>query len=205
MRRKTVRMAGTGLIAVLVVFIAGAIYYILTAGGESLPVAGQAPDFTATNLDDRTVKMSDLNGKIRLVTWFYTHCPDECPLTASYMTQIQNQLKQEGLFGKKVVFISISIDPKGDTRAAMQEFAREHSADLGGWYFLQPGKDTVKLMQEWGIQAKPGQGAAQLEHVIRTDLVDSHGNIRKSYNTAELPVQEILGDIHGLLTRSSWS
>lgn len=170
-------------------------------GGGSLPVVGQAPKFSALNADGRTISMSGLNGKVRLVTWFYSHCPDECPATAAYMAQIQNKLKMRGQFGSQVDFISISIDPKGDTPGAVEAFASHAHADTMAWYFLRPTTAQLPgLLKEWNIEVKD-TNPDSIEHVIQTDLVDQNGNIRKVYSNSDLPVDEVLSDIDNLLSR----
>lgn len=198
-------IAFTAIVTVLVLGIVGGLLYMVRRGGSALPVAGQAPNFTLTNLNGQPVSMQSLNGKVRLVTFFYTHCPDECPLTAFQMEQVQNQLKQQGLFGSKVDFISISIDPVGDTPTLIRNFADHAHADFNGWYFLRGNEaTTTQVLNGWGIQVKQGTSPGQIEHVIKTELVDEHGNIRKVYTSTQLPVKQVVADIHNLLSRRTW-
>lgn len=206
-RRK--RMLNLGfwvLIVVLIAGIIGGITYMIREGGGSLPVEGQAPNFTATNVTGKTISFDSLNGKVRLVTWFYTHCPDECPLTAYHMEQIQNQLEKEGKFGNKVVFVSITFDPTRDTLPVIQAWANHFQPDYKGWYFLRATPEQTKeILREWGIQVKPGATPGYLEHVVKTDLIDQNGNIRKVYNTADLNTNEVVSNINNLIAKSSWS
>lgn len=207
-RRKLFRpssIAFISLITVLVAGVIGGLTYMVRRGGGVIPVAGQAPNFTMTNLNDKQVSMQSLNGKVRLVTFFFTHCPDECPLTAFQMAQIQDQLQKQGLFGTKVDFISISIDPKGDTPTLIRRFAGHVNADLNGWYFLRANDAvTTQVLNKWGIQVKQGTNPEQIEHVIKTELIDPNGNIRKTYTSTVLPVKQVVSDIHSILSYQSW-
>jgi protein SCO1/2 len=45
------------------------------------------------------------------MTFVYTNCPTVCPLLTAQMKQLQNELKQEGVFGKRVAFVSMTVDP----------------------------------------------------------------------------------------------
>lgn len=193
------------LVVAVCAVIAGALWYIIWQGGGSLPVIAQAADFTATNVDGRAVTLSQLNGKVRLMTWFYTHCPDECPLTAYQMEQVQNQLIQSGSFGKQVAFISMTFDPNRDTLPVIKQWASHYHPDFAGWYFLRADEpQTQTILKKWGVQTRFGD-TEYIEHIVKTVLIDNNGNVRKTYNTANLNVTEVVNDINGLIQRSRWN
>ncbi|WP_221452603.1 SCO family protein [Salirhabdus euzebyi] len=50
-----------------------------------------------------------------MVTFFYTNCPNNCPLTMHYVRRMQNILEKKGLLGEEIIFLSISLDPSVDT------------------------------------------------------------------------------------------
>lgn len=193
------------IIAVLVIGIIGSIIYMVRAGGGSLPVAGQAPDFNAENVNGKMMSMNDLHGKIVLITWYYTHCTDECPLTMYRFEQIQNRLEKQGNFGKKVVLVAVTLDPARDTIPVIQAYSAHYHANRSGWYFLRanPSK-TIKILSQWGIQVKPSTDKEFIEHTSKTDLIDQNGNIRASYNTANLNVNTVVSNMDSLVARMSW-
>lgn len=194
------------IISVLVIGIVGSIVYIIRAGGGSLPVSGQAPNFSAEDIHGTTVSMKDLNGKLVLITWYYTHCTDECPLTMYRFEQIQNQLEQQGDFGKKVVLVAVTLDPARDTIPVIRQYAAHYHANLNGWYFLRANPaQTVQILHKWGIQVKPSTDKEFIEHTSKTDLLDQSGNIRASYNTANLDTKTVLSNINSLIARMNWS
>ncbi|MCL6454275.1 MAG: SCO family protein [Alicyclobacillus sp.] len=191
--------------AALVVAVVGGIVYMFRQGAGTLPVAGQAPNFSATDVTGQTVSMSSLTGKVVLVTWYYTHCTDECPLTMYHFEQIQGQLEKEGLFGKKVVLMAITLDPARDTQPVIRAYAAHYNANLRGWYFLRANPaETVQILKGWGIQVKESTDKEFIEHTIKTELIDANGNIRATYNTANLNDSQILSDIHSLIQREHW-
>ena len=120
-RNRILTLGFWALTLILVAGIIGGLFYMIRERGGSLPVAGQAPNFSATDITGKTISLDSLDGKIRVVAWFHTHCPDECPLTAYRMEQIQNQLEKDGNFGNKVVFVSITFDPTRDTLLVIKE------------------------------------------------------------------------------------
>lgn len=203
-----IRWTMTFWIAMSLLLVAGVvgISYIIHMGGSSLPVEGQAVNFTATNLNGKTVSLSSLNGKIRLVTWFYTHCPDECPLTAFQMSQIQNQLETETQFGSKVAFISITIDPKRDTLPVIRKWADQFHPNFKDWYFLRATpQQTAQILSAYGVGLKQAANSEYIEHIVKTELIDQSGNVRVTYPSANLNVPGVLADIHNLISRESWT
>lgn len=204
--RKKVISAVFWIIALaLLVGTAGGIIYMFREGSGSLPVLGQSTNFTATVVTGKTMSFDSLNGKVLVVTWFYTHCPDECPLTAYKMEQIQNELEKKGEFGSQVAFVSITFDPQRDTLPVIQAWANHFHANLKGWYFLRANPAETKIiLQQWGVQVKPGATPEYFDHITKTDLIDEYGNIRKTYTGANLDTNEVMNDIQGLLARRNW-
>jgi len=193
------------LVGILLAAIVGAFYYLIHQGGGSLPVEGQTTNFAATDVTGRTVSFVGESNRVRLITFFYTHCPDECPLTAFRMEEIQKQLEQQGLFPNKVAFFSITLDPTRDTLPVIQKWSQRYDVNPKGWYVVRMDKaETDKVMNSFGIQARPSANPEQIEHITKTILVDGSGNIRKTYSSANLNVSEIVKDINGLVSRSDW-
>ena len=64
----------------------------------------------------------NLSPKIRLVEFMYTQCPDVCPNTTYQMKQLRDQLTKDGVFGKKVEFLTVSFDPKRDTPEVLTHY-----------------------------------------------------------------------------------
>ena len=84
------------------------------AGGELDPPQ-PTPDFTLTDQSGQKVSMADQRGKLVLLTFLYTNCPDVCPL----ITQNLNQaLQMLGAKRDDVRVLAVSVDPEGDTPKA---------------------------------------------------------------------------------------
>ncbi|MCL6548332.1 MAG: SCO family protein [Alicyclobacillus sp.] len=205
MERRRRRWAFYALVAVLAAVIAAGLGYMVRQGGGSLPVVGQAAGFEATNVDGRTISFDGLNGKIRLVTFFYTHCPGPCPLTAYRLEQVQDAMEQKGLFGKKVAIVSITLDPEHDDLTAIRKWADHYRPDYRGWYFLRPSPAKLPaILKAWGIAKKPVPGTVYISHTIVTELVDQNGNIRAVYPGDNPSPQQMEKDINSLLARWNW-
>jgi len=166
------------LLAVCVV-LAG---YLLwnSAKGDELPVQGEAADFTLQSIDGETVTMSKLNGKVRLVYFFFSHCPDVCPPTTFMLSQVQEKLKAEGLFGDKAEILSITIDPLRDTPDVLRTFGDKFNADYTGWKFLRGEEEQPvwDLAKKYGLMVVKDENG-DFGHSNLVVLVDQKGRIRE--------------------------
>ncbi|MEK5061375.1 SCO family protein [Paenibacillus shunpengii] len=163
------------------------IYNALDLGEEAFPVAGEVTDFSMENVDGSNVSLADTEGKVRLFYFYFTSCPDVCPVTTFSMSQVQDLLKEDGTFGRDASFVSISFDPEVDTREKIKEFADRFKADYSGWYFLrgdaeqtkQLARDSFKIIIE-------GDKADNFVHANYIGLVDKDNNLRKVYNASDM-------------------
>src|SRR6186713_2133455 len=89
-----------------------------TKANERLPVIGAAPDFMLTNQDGRRVSLADSKGTVRAVTFIYATCKDTCPMLTAKMALMQQKLGAD--FGKRVRFVSITVEPQIDTPVVLK-------------------------------------------------------------------------------------
>lgn len=194
-----------GFAAVAVCAVIGGIAYMFEAGAATLPEGGPAPNFTAQNLSGKPVSLADLSGKVVVVTWYYTRCTDECPLTMVHFEQLQAKLKQQGKLGNDVVLVALTLDPQHDTPRVIANYATHYHADLSSWYFLRADPaQTTKILEAYGIKEKQLPNTETIEHTIKTEIIDQDGNIRKTYNSSNLNPNQMMSDINSLLARKNW-
>ena len=192
-------------LAALVVVIALLWWKPWQTGGEPLQVFGPAADFELEHVDGRQVKLSDFEGKARLVYFFFSYCPDVCPPTTAMLARVQENLKKEGLFGERAVIFSISFDPERDTPERLKEFSGVFGADPAGWLFLRGDEAYIQNLARDGYKiAIIKDSAGNFMHQNYIVLVDPEGQIRKWYNvgdpeaSAETVIAEITRDMKRL-------
>nr|WP_216857246.1 SCO family protein [Paenibacillus tritici] len=155
-------------------------------GGKKLPVIGQVQDFSLENVDGKQVSLADTEGKARLVYFFFTVCPDVCPITTFMLSQTQDLLVKDGSFGKDVEFVSISFDPKNDTREAIKAFADKFHADYNGWYFLRGDQEQVRKLAAESFKVMIyGTSKDDFAHANLIGLVDRNNNLRGLYDAGD--------------------
>jgi protein SCO1/2 len=164
-----------------------------------IPVLKTMSDFTLDNIDGSRFQLSQSNGKVRLVSFIFTHCPDVCPSTTRYMADLQEQLKAKGLFGEKAAFITVSFDPERDTPEVLRKYANTFNADPSGWYFLRGDEEAVqKVTKDFGV-AVIKQPDGSYMHTARIFLLDQDGNLRRIYGMAEeMNLEQIAADMEQL-------
>jgi protein SCO1 len=106
---------------------------------ETLAVYGQIPEFALIERSGRRITLADLHGKVWIANFFYTECPDTCPLQSAHMARLQDELASE----PDVRLVSISVDPEHDTPEVLAEYAARFEADPDRWLFLTGPKDAI--------------------------------------------------------------
>src|SRR5919106_3055041 len=106
---------------------------------EGLRVLGAVPQFSLMERDGRRITLSDLKGKVSIINFIYTNCPDTCPIQTAQMKQIQDGFKNE----KDLLLVSITVDPKRDTAKVLSEYADHFGADPARWFFLTGEQESI--------------------------------------------------------------
>ena len=112
-------MAIAGLLAALVLGLA--FFWQPELPERPLPRAAltEGGDFTLLSADG-PVSLKDFRGKVVLVYFGYTYCPDICPTSLAATSDGLKQLTPEEL--ARVAMIFVSVDPKRDTPARLKEY-----------------------------------------------------------------------------------
>lgn len=165
--------------------------------GSLISPASPAPDFSLIAPDGSAFRLSDQRGKIVLIFFGYTQCPDVCPVTlAEYRKIIQNL----GARSQQVVYLFITVDPDRDTSALLgQHTALFDPAILG----LTGDQTTLEMVwKAYGvvreIQETGGAAGYLVDHTARLYLVDKQGRLRVTYPFG-FGVDGILKDLAYLL------
>lgn len=173
------------LVAVLVVAAVLGWVFKNRTGGESFPVLRQAADFKLEQPDGNATGLSDDNGKVRLVYFFWSTCPDVCQPTTYELSKVQEELQKADLLGTDAVMYSISFDPDRDTPEQLKKYSARFNADPNGWKFLRGDqKAIIDLAKQYAVSIiKDNNG--NFAHTNSVALVDRSGNVRKYFAAAD--------------------
>lgn len=118
------------------------------AGGLVIQPPKPAPPLALRNYTGQAVDLSSFRGKVVLVTFVYTHCPDVCPLIVSSLAAAQRQLGAEA---RRLQIIAVSVDPKNDTPLAVKHFLAVRGATGRMDYLIGSYKQLLPVWKAWGI------------------------------------------------------
>ena len=168
------------------------------SGGTVTPVKA-APELGLRTWNGRRVTMADYSGKAVLVTFLYVNCPDICPLIVDNLVRVKDRL---GPAGKRVRIVAVSVDPTGDTPAAIKRFLTTHRALKDVDYLIGPRDQLEATWARWGIGARVNkENSALVEHSGVIWGVDTHGRRATFYPATGFDVADIEGDLRLLLKR----
>ncbi len=155
-------------------------------------------DFTLQS-SQGPISTTRFRGKVILLYFGYTQCPDVCPTSFSLMAQALNELTEQEL--EKVSGIFVSVDPKRDTVERLAEYVDYfHPSFIG----VTGEPDAVSAAARlYGVQysyTDAGDSAMGyiVNHSAAVYLIDQQGELRFAF-PHETPPETMLGAIHMLL------
>jgi protein SCO1/2 len=185
-----------GAVLWLLVVVVGSAWILQQRAGPTpvavptaLPVLGTVPAFELTERNGRTVTLADLSGRVWVVTFFFSRCPDSCALQNARLARLQTELAD----ASDVRLVSITVDPGHDTPPVLQEYAARFGADARRWLFLTGEMATiVKLAQESfrvsvipAPAGRPTSAPVVASHSPGLILVDQQAQIRGYYHSED--------------------
>src|SRR5260370_39306777 len=119
--------------------------------------------------------LSDLRGRVALVFFGYTNCPDLCPAAMANFTVIKKDLSD---VAPKVAFVFISVDGKRDTSEFLTHFLAKFDPTFIGLTGDENYVSQIALDFLVGLMRDPATG---ISHSTRALLVDTQGRLRIAY------------------------
>jgi protein SCO1 len=143
-------------------------YLKLPADGEASWMDG----FTLTERTGRQVQWKDLEGKVRVVSFFFSSCPANCLRQNQKVHEVQ-----QAYAGKDVVCVSITCDPETDSPERLREYATKLNAPADQWLFL-----TGRLIYIRRVAGELfGVTLDKQTHTERLIVCDKWGNVRGTF------------------------
>lgn len=134
-------------------------------------------DFTMTDGDGKPFNLSDLKGKVVILSFGYTHCPDVCP---TELLTYSDTLKQLGEQAKDVAVVFASVDPERDTPELIGKYAKQFNPDFIGLTVTE-GQNLPVIKQQYRVvSAKANQQSDKVylvDHTAGAYLLDKNGEV----------------------------
>ncbi len=191
MRQRNVITLG---IALAAVFVAAALFSFWTRPpalrGHAVQPPAPAAEISLADHNGRLFRLSEQRGKVVILTFGFTNCPDECPLTMAHLREAMTLLGDQA---GQVQVVMVSTDPARDTPTALRQFLA--SFDRG---FLGLPGSRAQLEAVWrAYNVEVGEGGTT--HSGLSYAIDRRGQERVTFS-ADTPALDVAHDLAILLS-----
>lgn len=139
--------------------------------------ADYAKGFALTDHTGKPRTLADFRGKVVVVFFGYTHCPDVCPTTLAELKQVMGKL---GADADRVQVLFITLDPERDTPKVLAQYVPAFDPRFLGLY--GDAETTAKTAREFKVFFEKRDGAAPgsytLDHTAASYAFDPAGRLR---------------------------
>ena len=153
--------------------------------------------FTLSDHNAQTRSLGDFKGKIVVIFFGYTSCPDICPTTLSKLAEVMKALGPEA---EKVQVLFVSVDPERDTAERLKDFVPWFHSSFVGLH--GDAAQTKAVSEEFRIFSSRREVGSQLGYVLDHSsgayVFDPAGRLRL-YVRDTASVEDIVADIRQLL------
>ena len=178
------------------------------AGQSAAPVAGSfnsidltgapyAQGFSLPDYDGKLRDLKEFKGKVVVVFFGFTHCPDVCPTTMAEIKEVKRLL---GAQGDKLQGIFITLDPERDTAAMLKPYVQTFDPSFLG--LIGTPEQTAQLAKDFRIYYKKVAGSSaqdySLDHTAASFVYDTQGRLRL-YTRYNSGAEKLAADIQKLL------
>lgn len=196
MQRKLILLIAGSLAAVLLIW-AFAFFEPYELHGSEITSEIAAPVIPLKTADSLPFDLADFRGRIVLIFFGYTSCPDVCPTTMADMKRLKTDL---GDRASLVEVVLITVDPQRDTPERIQAYASGFDE-----VFIGLSGSEAELEPVWqgygvyrAISGSHHDSGYTVDHSTRLYLIDTSNQLRVTYPYGT-PVQDLADDIRYLL------
>lgn len=128
--------------------------------------------------DGKVRSLEEFKGKVVVVFFGYTQCPDVCPATLAELAQVKQQL---GADGAKVQGVFVTVDPQRDTPEVVKAYVANFGADFVG--LRAPDEAQTKAVAQafkvfYARNKGPTESSYTIDHTAGSYIFDRDGRVR---------------------------
>jgi len=155
-------------------------------------------DFELTDHNGKVFRLSQLRGKIVLVFFGYTFCPDICPME---LTEIASALKSLDADAAKIQALFITVDPQRDTPEVLKNYVQYFHPDLIG--LTGSVKQLAQTAEKYHVTIKkedPKKGSNTVEHNGNLFILGPDGNTATAVPYG-FPAEHIVAQVQTMIKK----
>ncbi len=165
--------------------------------GVDITGADYARKLDLPDIDGKRRSLEEFKGKLVVVFFGYTHCPDVCPTTMAELAQVKQSL---GADGDKLQGIFVTVDPQRDT----PEILKAYMSSFDPSFIALRGtpEETAALAKDFKVffAQVPGKAAGSytVDHTAGSYVFDTAGRVRlfERYGAGQ---EKLVSDLKALL------
>jgi protein SCO1/2 len=155
-------------------------------------------DFSLTAYPEQTVRLQEFRGKVVMVYFGYTYCPDVCPATMAELARAMDELKSAER--EEVQVIMVTVDPARDTPQVLAEYLAHFDPSFVGLSGSEA--EIANAAAPFGIYYQKGAGSEAsgylVDHTATVATLDREGYLRLIFHFGA-PGEDIAADVRRLL------
>ena len=167
--------------------------------GIDVTGADYAKDFPLPDQDGKTRSIKDFAGKVVVVFFGYTQCPDVCPTTMSELAEVKRSL---GADGERLQGVFITVDPERDTPEVLKAYMANFDPTFVG--LTGTPEQLAAVAKDFKIYFKKVDGKTPtsytMDHSAGSYIYDTKGNLRV-YTRYGSGAQALQSDVKALLSQ----
>lgn len=171
----------------------------LSSTAIDLSNAGLADNFRLHDADGHVRTMADFKGKVVMLFFGFTQCPDVCPTALIRAAEVRKKLKDDA---SRLQVIFVTIDPERDTPTVLKNYTAAFDPSFiglsGSLEVTRQTADAFKIF----YQKVPTGSSYSMDHSAVTYLLDPSGRMRVGLRSS-VPGDDIVHDINYLLHNAS--
>ena len=156
-----------------------------------------APDFTLTTQNMQTASLSDFRGKLVLLYFGYTFCPDVCPAT---LAEVNKALEELGQKAEALQVIMVTVDPERDNPQKLAEYLAHFNPDFLG--LTGSPEQIAEAAALYGIYYGKNESSEAIDylvdHTASMMVIDQEGYLKLIFPFGT-PAKEIADDLAHIL------
>lgn len=187
-------------VSILILVIGFMAFFFLWPKSIDLPNIGEVKEWKLSEVSGNDMSIEK---KPKLISFYYTNCPDICPTTMMDLIKLQQLMKEKGISEDQYIILSVTLDPEYDTNKRILQYKNLFEISSTNWLFLRGSEeDTKELTNNFDFYYKKDENGF-LTHSTSMYIVDSNDQIRAHHDMAignkRVNIEEIANHLQQLI------
>lgn len=158
-----------------------------------------------THTNQPLIFPDDLKGKYTVFGFFYTHCPDICPLMVANMKRVYQELGEDR---DRFQFMFMTFDPRRDSVQVLNSYYQAFRLDPKDWTFLHANVDQVhELTKRMGVKVlfqpetldEEGNPYYLIDHTDKVSILNEKAELVDHYNASRITPEILARELKKML------